>query len=186
MFGGDELVLLTVSGHPGSGTTTLVEKICQKKNWKSLNGGQVFRASANERGVSLEEFSILCDNEPDVDKSLDNALISSMLEDDGPEIVESRLSGWWAYQHEISCIRLWLSVTIEERANRVVMREGGTHEDAISRIRERMDSDQKRYNNLYGISLEDMTPYNMIIETDTLNANEVADIVEKEINKRGV
>ena len=97
------MVLLTVSGHPGSGTTTLVDEICQRRGWNSLNGGEVFRTSAEERGVSLEEFSILCDNEPDVDKSLDKRLISSMLEDDGPEIVESRLSGWWAFRQEISC-----------------------------------------------------------------------------------
>ncbi len=178
------MVLLTVSGHPGSGTTTLVDEICHRRGWESLNGGEVFRTSAEERGVSLEEFSILCDNEPDVDKSLDKRLISSMLEDDGPEIVESRLSGWWAFRQEISCIRLWLSVSIEERGNRVVKREGGSQEDAISRIRERMDSDQKRYNKLYGISLEDMSPYNMIIETDSLTAVEVADMVEKALNKR--
>ena len=66
----------------------------------------------------------------------------------------------------------------------MVKREGGSQEDAISRIRERMDSDQKRYNKLYGISLEDMSPYNMIIETDSLTAVEVADMVEKALNKR--
>tara|TARA_B100001750_G_C15501020_1_gene597189 strand:+ start:1813 stop:2373 length:561 start_codon:yes stop_codon:yes gene_type:complete len=184
MFGGVELVHLTVSGHPGSGTTTLVNEICRRKGWDSLNGGEVFRTSADERGVTLEEFSSLCDKESEVDKSLDQRLISAMLDENGPEVVESRLSGWWAYQHEILCIRLWLSVSIKERANRVVNREGGSHDDVVSRILERMESDQKRYKNLYEISLDDMTPYNMIIETDSLSATEVADMVENALNKK--
>lgn len=180
------MVRLTVSGHPGSGTTTLVKGICERKGWTSLNGGEVFRAAANERGVALEEFSALCDAEPDVDKSLDERLIASMLDEKGPDIVESRLSGWWALQQKIKCIRLWLSVSIEERANRVVNREGGTHSAALSRIQDRMDSDQKRYYNLYRISLEDMDPYNLVIKTDTLSAIEVVELVDAEINKRGV
>ncbi len=186
MFGGDDVVHLTVSGHPGSGTSTLVTKLCQNRGWSHLNGGAVFRAISAERGISLEEFSALCDSEPEVDKSLDERLISAMLDENGPEIVESRLSGWWAYQREIDCIRLWISVTPEERANRVVKREGGNQQDALTRIHSRMEADQIRYHNLYGISLDDQTPYNLIINSDTLTADEVANLVEAELEKRGV
>jgi len=186
MYGGVDLVLLTVSGHPGSGTSTLVNGICEIKGWTSLNGGEVFRTIANERGVSLEEFSVLCDVEPEIDKSLDQRLIKSILDENGPEIVESRLCGWWAHQQKIKCIRLWISVSIEERAKRVVKREGGTYNEAISRIQDRMDSDQKRYLNLYGITLEDLEPYNLVIKTDSLSAKEVIDLVASEIEKRGL
>ncbi len=180
------MVHLTVSGHPGSGTSTLVAKLCENRGWSHLNGGAVFRAISEERGISLEEFSELCDSEPEVDKSLDERLISAMLDVSGPEIVESRLSGWWAYRENIDCLRLWISVTPEERAKRVVKREGGSHEDALARIHSRMEADQIRYNNLYGISLEDKTPYNLIINSDALTAEEVAILVETELTKRGV
>jgi CMP/dCMP kinase len=186
MFGGDDMVHLTVSGHPGSGTSTLVTKICENRGWSHLNGGAVFRAISEERGISLEEFSALCDSEPEVDKSLDERLISAMIDESGPEIVESRLSGWWAYRENIDCLRLWISVTPEERAKRVVKREGGSHENALTRIHSRMEADQIRYHNLYEISLDDQTPYNLIINSDTLTADEVANLVETELEKRGV
>ena len=57
-----------------------------------------------------------------------------MKDENGPEVMESRLSGWWAHLLGIECIRIWLDVDEETRAQRVVNREGISIEDAISRI----------------------------------------------------
>lgn len=65
-------------------------------------------------------------------------------------------------------------------------REGGSQTDALARIHSRMETDQIRYHNLYEISLGNLTPYNLIINSDTLSANEVTDLVEGELVKRGV
>ena len=47
--GGDILVKITVSGPPGSGTSTLVEKLANEYSWQSLNGGDIFRKEAKDR-----------------------------------------------------------------------------------------------------------------------------------------
>jgi predicted cytidylate kinase len=186
IIGGDELVFLTVSGHPGSGTTTLVGNICQRRGWSSLNGGQVFREAASERGVSVEEFSTICESEPEVDKILDAKLLDAMQASDGPDVVESRLCGWWAHNHGLGCIRLWLAVSESERAQRVTNREGGSVEDALERVRQRMADDQARYETLYDITLDDMTPYNLIVDGDDLSPDEVVDTVEAMLDAKGV
>ena len=54
------MVRITVSGLPGSGTSTLVQGICQVKGWSALNGGDVFREEAANRGLSVADFSQLC------------------------------------------------------------------------------------------------------------------------------
>ena len=64
----------TISGPPGSGTSTLVEGICKNRNWSSLNGGEVFREQAKERGLTVERFSELCREDLDVDRLLDEQL----------------------------------------------------------------------------------------------------------------
>jgi cytidylate kinase len=51
---------LTVSGHPGSGTSTLVKALMNRFDWNSLNGGDVFREEAKRRGMSLADFGRLC------------------------------------------------------------------------------------------------------------------------------
>ncbi|MDP6906400.1 MAG: AAA family ATPase [Candidatus Thalassarchaeaceae archaeon] len=175
--GGDELVHLTVSGHPGSGTTTLVSNLCRRNGWTSVNGGEIFREEAARRGMNLEEFSILCVNDEEVDRNLDLELKRRMSLDNGPDIVESRLAGWWAYRLNIDCIRVWLSVSENERALRVVNREGGSVDYQQEKIVQRMEADASRYAKLYDINIESMEPYNCIIEGDEIGAEKVLEQV---------
>ena len=47
MSGGEVLLRITISGAPGSGTSTLVGKIQHTTGWSSLNGGDVFEQKPN-------------------------------------------------------------------------------------------------------------------------------------------
>ena len=97
------------------------------------------------------------------------------------EVVESRLCGWWAHNMEIDCLRVWISVSDEERARRIQTREGGSFEERLLESRQRQEDDNQRYLELYEIDMEDMSPYNLIIEADNLDANEVFSIVSEEL-----
>ena len=155
---------LTISGHPGSGTSTLVDGLCRSLNWQKLNGGQVFRDMADERGISLEAFANLCIEDESIDQELDALLSETMQSDDSPEIVESRLAGWWAYKNGLKCARVWIEVSERVRATRVVNREGGSIDEQLNLIKQRMESDNERYERFYDID---------IIESDDLGIEEV-------------
>ena len=171
--GGDVVTRVTISGHPGSGTSTLVSGLCQSLNWKQLNGGQVFRDMAEEQGLTLEEFGKKCKEDDSVDQALDKLLIETMLSPDSPEIVESRLSGWWAYMNNLQCPRIWIDVSEQVRAERVVEREGGTIDEQLRLIRERMNSDASRYMQFYDLDINSHIPYTHVIDSDVKNAEEV-------------
>lgn len=171
------MVKITVSGNPGSGTSTLVKGLEKHLGWTSLNGGQVFRDEADNQGMSLSEFGKLCLTDLSVDRNLDNILQSKMQQEDGPEIIESRLAGWWAHKLEIPIIRLWLEVSARERAERVVNREGGTISHRMKESEERSVRDNARFAELYQISTEDTTPYTHILKADTLDAEGVVEAV---------
>ncbi|MAX46378.1 MAG: hypothetical protein CMB24_06280 [Euryarchaeota archaeon] len=177
MNGGETLPRITISGHPGSGTSTLVDGICKAKGWSSLNGGQIFRDEAKNRGMNLAEFGDLCANDFSVDKSLDEILKSNMLNPDGPEVMESRLSGWWAHLLELDCLRIWLHVSEEVRAQRVVNREGIPLEEALLDNRKRSEIDLARYQEMYGINPEDSTPYTHVVDASDLDSVGVLDAV---------
>ena len=172
-----DMVLLTVSGHPGSGTSTLVQGLMQRFGWDSLNGGDVFREEAKRRGMTLGAFGELCKNEPEVDKALDTMLQERMQGKDAAQIVESRLAGWWAHRLELPCVRLWLDVSDEERARRVAHREGLSVEDALDANTRRSVVDGERFRLLYDLVPEDPLPYTHIVDATLLNASQILEQV---------
>ena len=171
------MVNVTVSGHPGSGTSTLVRGLMDRFGWTSLNGGDVFREEAKRRGMSLGDFGELCKNELDVDRSLDELLRQRMQGPDAANIVESRLAGWWAYRLELPCLRIWLDVSDEERARRVSEREGLAFDDALEANRARAAVDGERFMLLYDLVPEDPEPYTHVLDATTLNATQILDHV---------
>ena len=184
MSGGDDVVArVTISGHPGSGTSTLVSGLSQSLNWKKLNGGQVFRDMAEEQGLTLEEFSQKCKEDDSVDQALDKLLVDTMISQNSPEIVESRLSGWWAYKNNLQCPRIWVEVSEQVRAERVLNREGGSMDEKLNLIRERMDSDASRYMQFYGLDINSHVPYTYVIDSDEKDAEEVLRDVLKHLEE---
>ncbi len=171
------LLNVTISGPPGSGTSTLVSRLSKERNWKYINGGEIFRSAALERNISIEEFSALCKNDLDVDRSLDNTLKQIMTSKDSPEIVESRLCGWWAQELKLDCIKIWISASDIERAKRIQNREGGEFNFWLEKSRKRQKDDMDRYKTLYNINLDDLSPYDLIVEADDKNEDDVFQIV---------
>ena len=107
------------------------------------------------------------------DRELDARLQSSIMEEGGPEIVESRLAGWWAYRAHSPCIRLWLEVEAKERARRVVNREGGRSRSNL--IESWNDSKWMALASRRCTSIipEDPEPYSHRIEASTMDIDQV-------------
>jgi len=163
---------VTISGHPGSGTSTLVEGLSKYFSWTSINGGQIFRNEAKERGMTLADFGKLCSDDETIDLTLDEKL-RAHISDNSTNIIESRLAGWWAYKLESDCVRIWLNVSEQERARRVTIREGTTIDKAISANRARLLVDNERYQKMYGLTPDDPTPYTNIIDATDISAKQV-------------
>ena len=176
--GDDSLVKVTVSGPPGSGTSTLVQRIANHHSWRALNGGVIFRSEAAIRGLTVGEFSDLCKKDLDVDRSLDTILKKEIKNPHGSDIIESRLSGWWAHLMEVSCLRIWVNVSPEECARRIQKREGGDFQTQLKLSQQRQMDDKERYRILYDIDLDDMSPYSLIIDADNIDADEVYSLVD--------
>ena len=169
---GVNMAKVTISGYPGSGTTTLVRGLVNHFDWQSINGGQIFRDEASNRGLTLAEFGKLCVEDESVDKELDEILRNNIL-GDGVEIIESRLAGWWAYRLEADSVRIWVEVNEHERAKRVISREGGSLEDVLEANAKRLAIDNQRYENMYGLTPDDPLAYTHIIEATNISAEEV-------------
>lgn len=163
---------ITVSGLPGSGTTTLAEALSSRLDLELVSSGDVFRSMARDRGVSLAEFGRIAEEDPEIDREIDERQREIARERDDI-VLEGRLSGWMAEEADV---RVWLVAPLEVRAERVAEREGQTVEEARAEIEEREASEAKRYEEIHGIDIGDLSIYDLVVDTSTWDADEVAEI----------
>ena len=171
-------MLITLSGLPGSGTSTLARTVASQLGIDHLDGGTVFRAMAAERGLSLAEFAHVAEADDAIDRALDDRLVERARE--GEVLLESRLAGWLATRAGLAALRVWIHCDEEERARRVGGRDGHQPEEALATNRRREASERTRYLGFYGIDLTDLSPYDVILDsTDQAPDLLVAQVVER-------
>src|SRR4029453_395749 len=117
-------LLITVSGPPGSGTTTAAEHVAARLELALVPGGAVFRSMAAERGLSLGAFGRYATDNPEVDAELDGRLADRARQ--GDVVIESRLAGGVAGNEGLLAARAWIDCDPDIRARRVAAREGVT------------------------------------------------------------
>ena len=166
-------MLITVSGPPGSGTTTTAQHVAARLGVDLVPGGEVFRAMAAERGLSLPEFGRYATDHPEVDAELDTRLADRARR--GDVILESRLAGWIAHNEGLMAVTTFIDCAAAERARRVADREGIPFERALAENDERQRVERARYLALYGIDIEDLSIYDLVLDSGALAPDELAD-----------
>jgi len=156
-------VLVTISGLPGSGTTTLARQVSTRLGLDHVDGGQVFRALAAEQGYDVHDFGLVAEADPAIDVELDRRLARRGAE--GDLVLESRLAGWIATNEGLRAVRVWVHCDDEERARRVAKREVSTQPAALIENRAREVSEAQRYRAYYGIDISDMAPYDLVLDS---------------------
>ncbi len=168
-------MLITVSGPPGSGTTTTAEHVAARLEVDLVPGGEVFRAMAAERGMSLPQFGRYAAEHPEVDAELDARLAERAGK--GGVLIESRLAAWIARNEGLNVLTVFIDCAPDVRAVRVAGREGIAVEQARADNDERQRVERARYVALYGIDIEDLSVYDLVLDSGALAPAALADRV---------
>jgi cytidylate kinase len=165
-------LLITISGLPGSGTSTVGKRVASRLHLAHVDGGTIFRQLAVDSGRSLAEFSAYAETHPEVDLALDTRLAARGRE--GDVVLESRLAGWIATNEGLDALRVWISCAEEVRAARVARRDDLVVDAAEGANRLREASERTRYLAYYGIDLSDLTIYDLVVDSSTTGPDELA------------
>jgi cytidylate kinase len=168
-------LLITISGLPGSGTTTASRLVADALGLERVPGGEVFRQLAAEAGMSLAEFGVHAQDHPEIDIELDRRLTERARE--GGCVIESRLAGWLTSRAELPAVRVWIDCSEQIRAERVARRDGTTVEQAMLDNGARAELEHARYLSVYDIDLNDRSTYDLVLESTDAPAADLADDV---------
>lgn len=159
---------ITLTGNLGSGKSTICKILEGKYGFEIYSTGKVLRMLAEERGVSVLEMNQLICSDPSYDHMIDDATTRISREQAEDKIVfDSRLA--WHFAEK--SFKVFLSVDINEAARRVFNDDRGqvetykSIEDAKAQLIERAATEDRRYENVYGIHYFDFNNYNLILDS---------------------
>lgn len=187
-------MIVIVSGLPGSGKSTLVERIGQEFELKTVFASGILKQLREEKKIKPEktkkstgfweskegrEFTERRERELFFDKQLDRELLK-IAEEEDRVVFDSRTMPW-LYKNGF---KIWLKASEQVRAKRIAERDKIPKKRALKRIRERFKADKKIYKKLYGFNLgEDFSPFDLVIDSDELSVQEVFETAKKGIEK---
>jgi len=172
--------VITISGEPGSGTTTIGQLLSKELNIKMVYIGEIFRELAGVYNMTLSEFGEYAEDNPDIDHELDTRQVE--IAKQGDIILEGRLSGWMMKKNKIEAFKILLTADLDTRVQRIMGREGKDYEQVKAEILKREACEQERYTDFYDADYHDQSYYDLIIDTSELTPDEIVEKIKDAIN----
>ena len=163
--------VITITGPPGSGKSTAGRGLADRLGLEFRSAGELFRARARSRGLSLAEFSRLAES----DESIDRALDEEMLHWAAPgRVLEGRITGALCRRRGIPCFYLVVTARPDVRYQRLAGRDRAPLAETTSATPLREASERDRYIRYYGIDL-DRESADLSVDSSELDAAAVVE-----------
>jgi len=179
----EKKIVVCISGMAGTGKSTLAKKLARKYKLKYYSGGDALKELAKDEGYnpssrgwweSPEGLSFLEKREKNLkfDKAVDDKLLEYAQQ--GHVLLDSWVMPWLLK----TGFKIWLIASKEKRAERIAKRDKISIKEALQVLKEKEERTKAIYKKLYGFSLgEDFEPFNLVLDTDNLNAGEVCQVL---------
>ncbi|MGE4453769.1 MAG: (d)CMP kinase [Sphaerochaeta sp.] len=169
---------IAISGKSGCGNTTVSRMVADSLGFEMINF--TFRNLSEEKGIDFWTFCTLAEQSDEYDLEVDRRQTEMALAEENC-VLGSRLAIWMLKEADL---KVYLTATTEERARRITEREGGAYQKRLEQTQMRDANDSARYKRLYGIDNSDTSVADLVIDTTTMQPQEVAAIIVREATKR--
>ncbi len=181
---------IIISGMPAVGKTTVSRKVADALKIPLVGGGDVLKEMAVEEGYTPggedwwdkgEGMKFLQERKrsSDFDKEVDARLLEKAKK--GDVVITSYPVPWLT---EVG-VKVWLSGSVKSRAARMSRRDGLSIAKCKEVLSVRDTENYKLYKKIYGIEFgKDLAPFDLVVETDSIDEGKVAQIVIRYMKKR--
>lgn len=174
---------LIVSGMPAVGKTTVSRIVAEGMGAPLVGGGDVLKEMAVEQGYTPGgedwwdkgegmKFLKARERSSDFDKEVDARLKEKARK--GDVVITSYPLPWLTENG----IKVWLAGGVRNRAARMAKRDGLPVDRCLSVLSVRDTENYRLYKKIYGIEFgKDLSPFQLVVDTDTIDESRVAQVV---------
>lgn len=182
--------IITIAGKLGSGKSSTAKRVAEILSYEHKSTGDFMREIADDRGISLGDLSLLAEKDSSIDKELDDHNLAIGTKEN--IVLDSRLG----FHFIPNSFKVFLELDPEVASERILKdkinnpnrhTETTGNFDTVESIKEkinlRLESERKRYKDLYQI--EDHTAhsnFDLVIDTKEIPLEEVSKKVVEEYN----
>lgn len=177
--------IISLSGDLASGKGTVSNILTADLNYGIYRNGEYFRKLAKEMGMDVTSFNVYVKEHPEIDRQIENSAAEYAKQNDN-FVIDARL-GWYAVPESF---KVYLKVDLDVSAQRAFYDEKRKSTEKFNTVEEQKQDIIRRYNyenerywNLYQIRKNDMSNYDLIVDTTDKTPEEVAKIIEEEYSK---
>lgn len=177
-------LVVCICGPSGAGKGTLGRFIAEKLDVNFYSAGDFFRTIAEEKGLSVEELSEQADKQTDIE--VDKRTLEKGLNENC--VIESRIAAWALGDY--ADFTIYVTADLDERARRVKeglkdrkAEQNGDLKEVKERIRKRDEDNRDRYQEYYGVDMNDSSIFDMVIDNTEMSIDEQEKLVEKTLKQ---
>lgn len=178
-------MIITISGLPGSGKTTIGKLLAESIGFKFYSIGDLRGKMAMERGLTIDQLNELGMREEWTDKEVDEYQ-KELGKKENNFVIESRLGFYFIPKS----LKIFLEVDLKTAAERIFKSQRPdeerkeTVEEILESMKKRIENDKMRYKKYYGIEdFMDKSHYDIVIDTTNLGIKQVVEEIIKFISK---
>ncbi|MBQ9658445.1 MAG: cytidylate kinase family protein [Clostridia bacterium] len=177
--------IISLAGDLAAGKGTVSNILIEELKYGIYRNGEYVRKLAKEMGLDISSFNDYLAKHPEIDEQIEKSAAEYAKEHDN-FIIDARL-GWYAVPESF---KVYLRVDIDVAAKRAFEDQKRKETENFATVEEqkqdmirRFNQENERYFKLYNVHKEDMSNYDLVVDTTDKTPQQVADIIKEEYFK---